>query len=76
MKEKYKDKNSSSSKEASIMFQEAMVAMMGKQLKKGKKGKSVDEELKEFENVNVESDGEKEEIDNPFDRHQSRLGSD
>ena len=67
MKEKYKDKSSSSSKEASVMFQEAMVAMMDKHLKKAKKGKSVDKELKEFENMNVESDGEEEEIDNPFD---------
>ena len=65
LKEKYKD-SSSSTKQATAMFQEAMVAMMGKHLKKAKKGKSVDKELKEFENMNVESEGEEGEVENPF----------
>ena len=52
---KYEKHSFFSSKEATALFQETMEVMMSEH---SKKDKSVEKELKDFENMNIESDGE------------------
>lgn len=69
MKEKYNANINTTNKEAQTMFQESMMAFMGKS-KKEKRWHKVEKKLRNFENTKVDFGNDKS-SENPFDKSDS-----